>query len=189
MEEEISDASTSSKVKSWISIVEEKAKKIYEILPKELLTLDSKESNARNPIFRFLKRENAIAGNLLKKLRLDLQKLIEMCKGTIKSTNDLRAIAIDIFNDVIPKQWRMYNTVDLTITEFIMDFRNRILQLNSAGQKSDYGKTLLTLGKRGLWLGGLIFPEAYLTATRQYVAQSLKVSLDELKLNVRIFFI
>jgi hypothetical protein len=145
MEEEIADVSATSKVKSWISIVEEKAKKIFEILPKELLTLDSKESNSRNPIFRFLKRENAIAGSLLRKIRLDLQKLIEMCKGTIKSTNDLRAIAIDIFNDVIPKQWKMYNTVDLTITEFIMDLRNRILQLNSAGQKSDYGKTFIKI--------------------------------------------
>lgn len=35
-----------------------------------------------------------------------------------------------------------------------------------------------------MWLGGLFTPEAYLTATRQCVAQSLEVSLEELIMHV-----
>jgi dynein heavy chain 1 len=35
-------------------------------------------------------------------------------------------------------------------------------------------------------MGGLLFPEAYLTATRQYVAQNNKWSLEELDLRVTI---
>ena len=36
-------------------------------------------------------------------------------------------------------------------------------------------------------MGGLLFPEAYLTATRQYVAQNNKWSLEELDLRVSIY--
>jgi len=35
-------------------------------------------------------------------------------------------------------------------------------------------------GKKGLWFGGLLYPEAYLTATRQFVAQANGWSLEEL---------
>jgi len=36
-------------------------------------------------------------------------------------------------------------------------------------------------------MGGLLYPEAYLTATRQYVAQNNKWSLEELDLEVEIY--
>jgi len=35
-----------------------------------------------------------------------------------------------------------------------------------------------------LWLGGMFIPEAYITATRQYVAQANSWSLEELSLQV-----
>jgi len=35
-----------------------------------------------------------------------------------------------------------------------------------------------------LWLGGMFIPEAYITATRQYVAQANSWSLEELGLQV-----
>lgn len=37
-----------------------------------------------------------------------------------------------------------------------------------------------------MWLGGLFNPEAYITATRQYVAQANGWSLEELSLDVLI---
>jgi len=37
-----------------------------------------------------------------------------------------------------------------------------------------------------VWLGGLFIPEAYITATRQYVAQSNQRSLEELVLRVKV---
>ena len=37
-----------------------------------------------------------------------------------------------------------------------------------------------------IWLGGLFTPEAYITATRQYVAQANNWSLEELYLDVSI---
>lgn len=40
--------------------------------------------------------------------------------------------------------------------------------------------------QRLVWFGGLQFPSAFLTATRQAVAQQLKSSLDDLQLVVDI---
>lgn len=40
-----------------------------------------------------------------------------------------------------------------------------------------------------IWLGGLFTTEAYITATRQYVAQANNWSLEELYLDVSIMFI
>lgn len=37
-----------------------------------------------------------------------------------------------------------------------------------------------------IWLGGLFTPEAYITATRQYVAQANNWSLEELYLDVSL---
>jgi len=37
-----------------------------------------------------------------------------------------------------------------------------------------------------LWLGGMFIPEAYITATRQYVAQANSWSLEELSLQVAV---
>ena len=37
-----------------------------------------------------------------------------------------------------------------------------------------------------VWLGGLFIPEAYITATRQYVAQANSWSLEELSLQVTV---
>ncbi len=37
-----------------------------------------------------------------------------------------------------------------------------------------------------IWLGGLFTPEAYITATRQYVAQANNWSLEELYLDVHV---
>ena len=100
-----------------------------------------------------------------------------MTKGEGKSNNELRDIAKNIFNDSVPKVWKIYSTLELNVTEWILDFKNRISQLNKITQEGDYGRS-------GIWLGGLIFPEGYLTAIKQSVAQELKVSLDKLVLSV-----
>ena len=55
------------------------------------------------------------------------------------------------------------------------DFTKRVEQLQQLSQSNDFGK-------KGLWFGGLLFPEAYMTATRQSVAQANKWSLEELEL-------
>jgi dynein heavy chain 1 len=178
-DEELTESSTDKSKGSWLSLVELKAQKLFDTLPEKVNSLEKSESSSNNPIYRFLKREIGVIGKLLIRVRDDLNKLIQMCKGNIKSTNELREIAKDLFNDNIPKSWRVYATMELNVTEWIMDFGSRIMQINKISSEKDYGK-------RRMWLGGLIFPEAYLTATRQYVAQVLKLPLDELVLSIEL---
>lgn len=82
--------------------------------------------------------------------------------------------------DVIPKRWRRYNVANITVTEWIEDFNKRIDQLQKVSVSSDFGR------KGGLWFGGLLFPEAFMTASRQSVAQDNKWSLEELDLQFEV---
>ena len=50
----------------------------------------------------------------------------EMCSGERKSTNILKSLAEDMHADVIPKKWRKYNVANISGTEWVNDFKNRI---------------------------------------------------------------
>jgi len=102
-----------------------------------------------------------------------------MCKGERKSTQQLKRLAEDLNADVIPSTWRVYTVANISATIWINDFIRRIVQLQEVSKKSDFGQS-------GLWLGGLLFPEAYLTATRQSVAQRNDWSLEELVMEFQI---
>ena len=175
----VSDTEGKSTQASWLIVVENKSTKLLKGLPTAVLPLQGNEQSNNNPIFRFLRREVGVATKLLSRVRTDLEESIQMCKGNIKSTNELRLVVQNLFNDTVPKSWQLYPTLELNVTEWVIDFANRINQLNKVTKEKDYGKS-------DLWLGGLIFPEAYLTATRQAVAQELKKPLDELVLSVEL---
>lgn len=96
-------------------------------------------------------------------IRADLSQIIELCNGDRRSTNILKELSDNITKDEIPKRWRKYNIGNITMSEWLTDFIKRIEQLVKLTGSSDFGK-------KGLWMGGLLFPEAYLTATRQFVA-------------------
>lgn len=177
-DEELTSGTTSEKTRmTWLSSVKEKVIKLLAILPSQVNSLEKMEKYSNSPIYRFLKREIGVAHKLLRKVRSDLFNIGEMCDGRFKSTNELREISKDLFNDVIPKSWRVYQTLEMGINEWIVDLKNRVSQLNKLTEDREFGKS-------DIWMGGLIFPEAYLTATRQFVAQSLKVPLDELILTI-----
>lgn len=145
------------------------------LLPSSLTLLHRTAVSIKNPLFRFLEREVTVASTLLDKVRLDLKELLEVCQGTKKSTNELRALADQLHVDAIPKSWRVYRVADMAASEWVIDFQKRLAQLKELSERGDYGE-------RGLWLGGLLFPEAFLTATRQKVAHENKWSLEELEL-------
>lgn len=63
---------------------------------------------------------------------------------------------------------------------YILDLKKRYDQFNKLIVTSEYQKN-------GVWFGGLLFPEAYMTATRQFVAQRLSWSLEELEPKVTIY--
>ena len=102
-----------------------------------------------------------------------------MCLGHIKSTNDIKLLAQCINIDQIPKAWRKYQIAEISVGEWIIDFVKRVEQLRVLSKSDDFGLS-------GIWLGGLFYPGALLTATQQLVAQQHKWSLEELKLVVEI---
>src|SRR6266436_7621723 len=67
----------------------------------------------------------------------------------------------------------------MSVTEWIPDFARRLAQLDSLSEKDN-------LNNVEVWLGGLFFPEAYITATRQAVAHRKKWSLETLHLRLDI---
>ncbi len=163
----------------WLAELQAKCEKLLELLPGNLEALRRTSTSISNPLFRFLEREYTVAGHLLETVRTDLGKLKEMCAGNAKSTNDLRELAKSLHADIIPAKWKVYSIASITATEWIIDFKQRLEQFKNLSQQSDYGR-------KGIWLGGLLYPEAYLTATRQSVSQEHKWSLEELELYVYI---
>lgn len=65
------------------------------------------------------------------------------------------------------------------VAQWIPDFASRLAQLEKIAQLETY------IGVE-VWLGGLFFPEAYVTATRQAVAQRNNWSLETLHLELVI---
>ena len=67
----------------------------------------------------------------------------------------------------------------LAVSGWISDFARRLAQLDQIA-------TLDNLNNVEVWLGGLFFPEAYITATRQAVAHRKRWSLETLRLQLDI---
>lgn len=65
------------------------------------------------------------------------------------------------------------------MTVWITDFVKRVNQLQKLKVDPEFGKG-------GLWFGGLLYPEAFLTASRQFVAQQNSWSLEELELKYEL---
>lgn len=99
-----------------------------------------------------------------------------MCEGRTLATNILRELCKQIHADSVPKLWAGF-TFDPTInlTNYIIDLQKRFEQFNKLISTPSYQNS-------GVWFGGLLFPEAYMTATRQFVAQRNGWSLEELEL-------
>lgn len=79
-----------------------------------------------------------------------------------------------------------YTTVkDLTVIQWVVDLAGRMKQLQAISKATNSGGAKELKNVR-VWLGGLFIPEAYITATRQYVAQANQWSLEELYLKVTV---
>ncbi len=78
----------------------------------------------------------------------------------------------------IPEHWRRYKVnKTMGVSGWIADFARRLQQL-------DHVASVDNLSNAEVWLGGLFFPEAYVTATRQAVAHRKKWSLETLHLRL-----
>ena len=69
--------------------------------------------------------------------------------------------------------------------QWMIDLAQRMKQLQTVSKVTN-ASGAKELKNLKVWLGGLFIPEAYITATRQYVAQANQWSLEELYLTITI---
>ena len=159
------------------------------LLPETLGTLLRKADNIQDPIFRLFEREIAQGAQLLERVRANLNDIILIVDGKLKMTNLIEALMQDLHKGVVPNSWIGYKIPNgLTVLQWIKDFVERINQFQVISETcSTHGFTALK--HLHIWMGGLFAQEAFLTATRQYVAQMNQAngwSLEELVLEVTI---
>ncbi|KAH8272311.1 hypothetical protein KR026_001466 [Drosophila bipectinata] len=131
-------------------------------------------------------REVTSGARLLQTVILDLQDVVLICQGEKKQTNHHRSMLSELVRGIIPKGWKRYTVpAGCTVIQWITDFSNRVQQLQKVSQLVSQAGAKELQGFP-VWLGGLVNPEAYITATRQCVAQANSWSLEELALEVTI---
>ena len=135
---------------------------------------------ATNPVHRCLERERALCNKLLTMLRSDITNIIAVCSGTQKGTNRLRELIAALRTDSTPALWsKFYPMARVGASSWIRDFCRRVDHLNDLLSEPFAGLRTFKVE-----LCNLFFPTAFITATRQYVAETLSVSLDDLTLKL-----
>ncbi|CAM9594499.1 unnamed protein product [Lampetra planeri] len=171
---------------AWMRSLHSTASGWLELVPSSLAHLKRTVDNIKDPLFRFFEREIKVGSTLLHDVRSDLGDVVAVCEGRRKQTNYLRNIISQLAKGILPRSWARYTTPgSMTVMQWVADFSERIQQLQRISHAASQGgaKELKSLH---VWLGGLFVPEAYITATRQYVAQANSWSLEELSLQVTV---
>ncbi|PWN87523.1 putative cytoplasmic dynein heavy chain 2 [Acaromyces ingoldii] len=173
-------ASAASQQPAWMKALYQNAKEWLEALPKEISTLKGTSDSIANPLFRFWAREHRQGSQLLKVVRQDLLEVMEVCLGEKRQTNHNRQLLNDLPKGIVPANWRQYPIAKtMTLGLWISDLAQRLAQLQAITTETRFELFAVTLGL-------LFSPGAYLTATRQAVAHRTRVSLENLKLDLRI---
>ena len=77
----------------------------------------------------------------------------------------------ELVKGILPASWRRYTIArGTTVIQWITDFSLRVKQLQQVSLLVSQGGAR-ELQSLNVWLGGLFNPEAYVTATRQCIAQ------------------
>jgi len=149
-------------------------------LPSTFRTPHKQTTDNQDPLYRLYAREGSTGQKLLHSVRKDLTDVKKVCEGELKQTNHLRMLMSSLTKGTIPDHWRRYKVKKtMSVSEWIPDFARRLAQLDSLVEMDN-------LADVEVWLGGLFFPEAYITATRQAVAHRKKWSLETLHLRLDI---
>ncbi|KAN0138520.1 Dynein heavy chain and region D6 of dynein motor domain containing protein [Lactarius tabidus] len=165
---------------AWMRALYDRCKDWLGQLPSTFRTLQKQAVDNQDPLYRLFWREGSTGQKLLSSVRRDLTDVVKVCEGQLKQTNHLRTLMSSLTKGTIPDHWRRYKVKKtMSVSEWIPDFSRRLAQLDSLADVDN-------LANVEVWLGGLFFPEAYITATRQAVAHRKKWSLETLYLRLDI---
>ncbi|SNX83960.1 cytoplasmic dynein heavy chain 2 [Melanopsichium pennsylvanicum] len=179
-----SSTASASVQPTWMKALRTNAMQWLQVLPASVTSLDVDTNSVQDPLYRFWAREHRTGCSLLSIVRKDLLEVVSVCDGASRQTNHNRSLLSDLAKAVIPPLWRRYCVPkSMTLPEWIVDLRARLEQLERVTKESAElaggGYDLVEV-----MLGNLFAPGAYLTATRQKVAQESKVSLENLELRL-----
>lgn len=178
--------STSDGRPAWMRTLHTTASNWLHLIPQTLSPLKRTVENIKDPLFRFFEREVKMGAKLLQDVRQDLADVVQVCEGKKKQTNYLRTLINELVKGILPRSWSHYTVpAGMTVIQWVSDFSERIKQLQNISQAAASGGAK-ELKNIHVCLGGLFVPEAYITATRQYVAQANSWSLEELSLEVNV---
>ncbi|KAI9105868.1 dynein heavy chain [Phlyctochytrium arcticum] len=150
------------------------------MLPDKLPSMRRGVGDDSDPLLRFFERENQSAQRLLATVRSDLSELHQSLSGKWKQTNRVRELLSAAIKGTIPPHWLSYTVAKRTsLNEWLVDLGKRLSQLKAIAE-ADNAHTLR------IWIGGFFTPEAFVTATRQCIAHTMKISLEELQLEVSV---
>ena len=169
---------------AWMRTTADLCARWLEMLPEKPNSLRRTAEKIKDPMFRFFEREVVMGVRLVKQVRRDLQEMIDCCTGQSKMTNNLRDLIADVNKGAVPKPWKKYKIPDgLPVNQWLIDLCNRLQQLQNFADMDARNESL-----RGVrvWMGGLFVPEAFITATRQTVAQAHGWSLEKLQLEMDV---
>ncbi|KAH6598857.1 hypothetical protein BASA50_003364 [Batrachochytrium salamandrivorans] len=184
MSERLADAEDSTKTvgrSNWSSILRESIEKWLTGLPEELPKYVPVDGT--DPLARFMSAENEMATTLLFQIRVELQAILRIMAGEEQHTNSTRALMSVLRQGDVPKNWICYTIpTGFTINQFLDDLIKRLEQLKRLSGTVGTG----SLSNEQVWIGGLFFPEALITATRQTAAKLTNTSLEGLELGVSL---
>ena len=135
-----------------------------------------------DPIVQALKREVAQATKLHKIVKKELENVFRVCKGEDKPTNAVRDIMSTLSKGSVPPKWRVYVVpASITASQWFADFARRCQHLSALGAADPTKYNAFEIN-----LGLLLYPGAFITATRQSVARMLEFPLEKLKMSIDI---
>ncbi|OXA50597.1 Dynein heavy chain, cytoplasmic [Folsomia candida] len=172
---------------AWMRTLHVSAEEWLKVLPEKLNTMKRTADNIKRPLYRFYEREITSAAKMLEAVRSDLIAVKMICQGEKKQTSYHRNLISELVRGIIPDSWKGRYSIPrgCTVINWINDLALRIEQFIGISQTVKQ-KGAEQLESIPVWLGGLIIPEAYFTATRQCVAQANGWSVEELVLDVVI---
>ncbi|KAJ2583355.1 dynein heavy chain, partial [Coemansia sp. RSA 1836] len=141
------------------------------------------------PLFRVIHRETAVARALLTRVHGDLLQLRGACRGETKQTNHIRDLLADFSAAIVPRSWLATYAVPraYSLSRWMADFADRVKSTRHLADRIATGRSVVdAVRAESVWLGGLLYPEAFVTATRQAVAKRVGCSLEELSIRLRV---
>merc|ERR1719158_181676 len=171
---------------AWMRTLHTSSSSWLALIPTSVTPLKRTIENIKDPLYRFFEREVNFGVKLVGVVRQDLEDVVAITSSGKKQTNYHRALIQQLIRGIIPESWARYKVPQsCSVASWIADFSQRVKQLQKVSS-SVAGGSAAALKSVTVWMGGLFNPEAFITATRQCVAQANSWSLEELSLDVTV---